>query len=377
MKDGSKKPTDKAVPSAPAPVARKAGFARTAARFGLAALLFLAAFWVFDRLLFSLLRASALGYYRSLVAEGTLGLERRAIYGQGESDLLYFGTSRARHALDLPLLAARLKMRAIREAEIGHFPRYSYYFYERYRRGRRKPGLIVYGLDYFMFEKRTLPKDLAGLGIRIDDESMNPRTGKNPSSPLLSRASRLYRLKPEIDTYLTQAMNFGANFQPQDDDGLDPKWLRSKRRNRNPNGPTGPDDVRPDHFSKRAYTRFPGIEGEYLERLLVQFESEGIPVVFLLIPDYVATNETNFEQAKFKEDVRRLAARHANIRVLDFNAPARFDSNKRAFFLDGRWGSTNCHLSPKGTAELTRRVLPELRRILVRTDRAQTLTPRQ
>ena len=349
---------------------------RTTIRAGLLIVLFAAAFLFFDRALFSLLRSSALGYYRSLATEGTLGLERRAIYGQGASDLLYFGTSRARHALDFPLLAARLKMRVIREAEIGHFPQYSYYFYERYRRDRRKPGLVVYGLDYFMFEKKTLPQDLAQLGIRIDDQSLSPRTAANPSSPLLSRVSWLFRLKPEIDTYLAQAMSFGASFQPQDGDGLEPKWLRSKRRKHAPNAGQDSPGPRPPRFSRRPYRGFPGDEGDYLERLLAQFEREGIPVIFFLIPDYIATNETNLELEKFKADARRLAARHSNIRVLDFNTAARFDLDERANFLDGDWGKSNCHLSPKGTAELTRRFIPELRRILAKTGRG-TLKPGQ
>ncbi len=350
---------------------------RQALRAGLLVVLFLAAFLIFDRALFSLFRSSALGYYRSLTAEGTLGLERRAVYGQGASDLLYFGTSRARHALDFPLVAARLKMRVIREAEIGHFPRYSYYFYERYRRSRRKPGLVVYGLDYFMFEKKTLPKDLAMLGIQIDDESMNPRTASNPSSPLLSRVSRLFRLKPEFDAYLTQAMAFGANVQPPAEDGLDPKGLRPKRRKRAPNASQDPADSRPLKFSKRPYRGFPGDEGDYLERLLARFEREGIPVIFFLIPDFIGTNETNFELEKFKADARRLAARHSNIRVIDFNTPARFDIRNRANFLDGDWGRSNCHLSPSGTAGLTRRFIPELRRILSKMGQVRTLTPRQ
>jgi hypothetical protein len=363
----------------PGSKSRAPGFVRKTGLGLLSVLLFLLCFVVSDRLLFTGLRALSLRSFRTLEAQGTLGLERKAVYGRGKSDLLYFGTSRARHALNLPLISARLRMRVIREAEIGHFPRYAYYFYERYRRERRKPAVAVYGMDYFMFEKRTLPRDLAQLGIRIDDESLNPRTAANPSNPLLSRLSWLFRLKPEIDTLLNQAMDFGSKPRPDDEEGPNPtpRWAPAMRKRRSSDEDRGPAGVRPASFSRRPYRSFPGDEGRYLARLLVRLEQDGIPVFLLLIPDYVATNETNFEQDKFKADVRRIAARHANVRVLDFNTPLRFDLDKRAYFLDGEWGRSNCHLSPEGTAELTRRFLPELERSLLALRKARTSQPRQ
>ena len=64
---------------------------------GLSLGLFVLTFFVFDRLLLFGLRAGAARYYASLKAD-KLRSRHTAIYGQGDGDLLIFGSSRARYA---------------------------------------------------------------------------------------------------------------------------------------------------------------------------------------------------------------------------------------------------------------------------------------
>ena len=122
--------------------------------------------------------------------------------------------------------------------------------------------------------------------------------------------------------------------------------------------------ARPGHWQKRAYRLLPGVEGAYLEKLIALMGREGLPVFLLIIPDYIGTNETNFEQDKFKADIRSLAARHKNAFVFDLNRPDRFPLDDPRYFSDGAWGKSNCHLSALGEKEFSRKVAREVRRIL-------------
>lgn len=330
------------------------------AKAGLWILVFAVSFVAFDRLFLFGLRAGAARYYASLKAD-RLRSKQTAIYGQGDGDLLIFGSSRARYAFGQDSLSVRLNKRVIKEAAAGRFPKFFYYFYMKYRKDNSKPKVLLYGLDYFMFEKQSSPDELARLDKSIKLDSLNPAGAVNPASPLLSRVSLLFRKKPEIDGLLTQLLKFDAA----------PRTEENDRTNDEPAGPTTYKFyvVKPDRWQTRPYQPFPGVEGYFLEKLLTALEEDGVPVFLVLIPDSVATNDTNFEQDEFKANVRALAARHKNADVLDLNQPDIFDLGNTLLFNDGAWGRSNCHLTNRGMADFSRKLA-----VMIREARSQGTT---
>jgi len=328
--------------------------------FGLG-LLLAVSFWAWDRLLFTALRVSAARYYASLGTD-TLQLRKGTFYGSGDGDILVLGSSRARYAFAQDILSSRLNKRVVKEAGAGEFPKHNYYFYQKWRLGFPRPKLVLYGLDYFMFEKDSDLQKLARLGKNIELAALNPHGRVNPSWPLLSRVSWLFRMKPEIDGFLGDLMKFDRGAEAGGEDA--PRAAPKPGRKRRPAGWKGRQTlaVKPESWATRAYRALPGVEGAYLERLLQDLEQDNVPVFLVMIPDYVGANDTNFEQAKFKADMRALAARFSRVRILDFNHADRFDLEDAGNFWDGAWGKSNCHLSLKGMKDFTARLAAELER---------------
>jgi hypothetical protein len=331
-------------------------------------LLFALAFLAFDRLAFWGLREAATHYYMSL-SEEPLRSKKTTISGQG-GDLLVFGTSRARAAFSQDALAARLSKRIVKEAAAGRYPSFFYYYYRKYRRLEPRPKGIIYGLDYFVFEKRSQTAQLARLDKSIQLDSLSPGGGTNRASPFLSRVSWLFRRKPEIDGFLSELMHLEqAAAAGETGDGPEeprPASHPGRKRRRAAEKVLGTMRTRPAEWTRRPYRPFPGVEGEFLERLLALTEAEGVPVFLVILPDYVGTNETNFEQDNYKSDIRGLAARHRNVHFLDFNRLDKFNLNNPDLFQDGGWGRSNCHLSGRGVRIISREISPAIRRILGR-----------
>jgi hypothetical protein len=327
------------------------------AQVGVSVLVFAVSFVAFDRLLFTLVRQSAAHYYASM---GKEAYRYRLGCGQGDGELLIFGSSRAMVALRCYFLSSRLNKRVIFEAEEGKFPRYYYYFYQKYRQSFRKPKAVLYGVDYFMFDKKSYPARLARLGKDIQLETMDPAPAAGGRFPLLSRVSWLLRKKPDIDNFLIDLLRL------KNGPGVENTDL-GEGGNRKTSRPRIYISVKPRRWQTFAYQKFPGVEGAYLEQLLTALERENIPVLLTIIPDFWGTNETNFEQNKFKSDIKALAARHHKVFVLDFNRSELFNLKDLELFADGGWGRTNCHLSPKGREILTRLLVPKVRQVLGET----------
>jgi hypothetical protein len=118
-----------------------------------------------------------------------------------------------------------------------------------------------------------------------------------------------------------------------------------------------------------GYARYPGLEGEFLLKLLRAWQADGVRVVFVYPPDFEATRRTNVEHDAFIAEIRRLTAGCATCAVLDYSDPARFPISNAAFFWDGGFGNPNSHLSKAGAEAFTRVFLPDVRRVLSEFDR--------
>lgn len=327
---------------------------------GLSALVFAASFLAFDRLLWLGLRQSASAYYASLKPD-TLKSKKAVIFGQGDGDILIFGSSRADCAFRLDTLSARLNKRIIKESGVGRFPRFYYYFYKKYRLENPRPKILFYGVDYFMFEKESSPEELACLDKTIKLDALNPAGAVNDASPFLSRVSWLYRTKPDIDTYIGSLIKLEFVPAAPGKEGIDAAPMEEEPappRRRPLVLPFG-SQIRADQaiqYRTRKYMSHPGAEGAYLQKLLAALELDGVRVFLVIIPDYAGTNDTNFEQKKYKKDIFALARPFRNAVVLDFNRRDRFGLSRPELFWKGDWGKSNCHLSYEGMTQFSRKL---------------------
>jgi len=321
-------------------------------------------FFLFDRLLFLALRFGAARTYASLQAQE---FPWRKPAGTGTGQILILGTSRSNFGFDDDVLSAALNKSVYKEARAGGYPQYQYYFYQKYKKVFRRPSLVIYGLDYFIFEKDSADLNLVRLKENVFWERMNPRRAVNPASPWLSRVSWLYRLKPKTDEWLADLWNSLGRLDEGEVNaarGSSPRTLLPRIRRGRPRGV--PREVivdKPLSWDKRFYTPFPGKEGLFLDRLLGDLDADGVPVFLVFLPDHVGSNETNFEQEKFKDDIRRLAAGHPQARIIDFNTPEKFDLKNFDLFWNGGWGVTNCHLDDKGARLFTGQLAREIKKI--------------
>lgn len=331
--------------SAVSPSWKKRLLSSSALRIAAGALLLGAFFLFFDRLFFAVLKSAVGHYYTSLAVKTFPAKESR---GGGTGEALVFGSSRTRQAVDYAQLSAILNMRILVEAQAGIFPRYGYYFYEKFRRTRGRPRLVIFGLDYFEFEKESSLRFFIKLDGGVNLDILDPEGAINPASPGFSRLSWLYRLKPKIDDFLMDALRF-----ERAEAGIDAVDPKSSPRN-------DPDSAESDSDPptaigsgaqplKRQYQPFPGVEGRFLKALLDDLESEGIPSFLVIIPDHVNTNAVNFQGDLFRRDMQALASRFKYTRLLDFNLPEKFPLHDPTMFQEGGSVRSNCHLSAKGS----------------------------
>jgi hypothetical protein len=225
----------------------------------------------------------------------------------------------------------------------------------------RKPRVVIYGLDYFMFANPSDP----GLLRRFGDTVGRASAPAALWPPLLTVAHKakddqaILRILEQLQLRLASAM---GEFNP-DDDVADMEAY------------TGRTDSRvvqrmpPQGFATVGYARYPGLEGEFLDQLLRAWRDDGVEVVFVYPPDYEATRRTNIEHDAFIAEIRQLTADCATCAVLDYSTPARFPTSNAAFFWDGGFGNPNSHLSKAGAEAFTRIFLPDVRRVVSELDR--------
>jgi len=252
-----------------------------------------------------------------------------------------------------------LVKRIYKEAGGGKFPQYSYYFYKKYRAKFQKPKLVIYGCDYFMFSRNSNGLGMVRMGTKWTRENMAPDQETSPSVSWLGRTSWLYRMKPKIDEFLTDMCRLDE--RPEDEEALPlrvgSELIETRGLARNADrGVRGVAIHEPRNWAKQFYHPFPGREGLYLQGLLDALGRDGVPTFMVFIPEYIGSYETNFEQRRFKDDIRRLASSYPKVHVLDFDTPEKFDLMNLELFWDGGWGVTNSHLNDEGMRLFSRQL---------------------
>jgi hypothetical protein len=282
---------------------------------------------------------------------------------------LILGTSRTFEALHPALIANQSGVRAFKEASKGKGLRYHYEFYRLYREVVGKPRLVIYGLDYFMFANPSDPGLLRRFGGAVSRASAP--TALWP--PLLTLAHKaeddqtILRILEQFQLRLTSAM---GEFDPNDD-VADMEAYTGRTDSRVDERPAGAG------FSTVGYARYPGLEGEFLVKLLRAWQDDGVQVVFVYPPDYEATRRTNIEHDALIAEVRQLTAQCATCAVLDYSSPSSFPTSNAAFFWDGGFGNPNSHLSKAGAEAFTRIFLPDVRRVVSGFARLPSAEPRK
>ena len=316
-----------------------------------AAAVFAVALLLFDRLL-----VSAIDGIDARLERDTAVLSKlAALPAPAAYEWLILGTSRGYEGIHPALIQREFGVRAFKEAYKGKGLRYQYEFYRLYRQVVRPPRVVVFTLDYFMFDTPSDPLQLRRLG------PAGAPDGRARPAPwglrLVSHRSQVERTVLRI-LERVQA-RIGGGFDP-DHRVADMEAYTGEPVSR------VVERAEPAEFRRADYRPHPGIEGEYFDRLIREWAAEGIVVVLVYPPDYVGTRETNVGHEAFIADVRRLVRACPTCSVLDYAGAERFPIATAKYFLDGGYGNTNSHLSQSGAALFHRVWMADVKEVLAR-----------
>ena len=308
--------------------------------------------FLFDRLLFLGIRSGESRYYGSI---SSYALEDKfaAARDRGEYPVLILGTSRTFDGIHPRHIYNQLGVRAFKEAFVGKGPMYSYFFYQEYRRHMGIPRVVIYGVDYFMFNitserhwMKRFPADL------IDAHYF-----KAGPSLLLANKRQIDELSNLMLNNLKERTGGDLNYQIERD------WARMESYVGVPS-PGKIDEAEPQRFARQNFAGFPGKEGEYFALLLDQLQKDRVQVMLVGLPEYIGTYWTNRNHNRFQQVFGKFARRLPGVFFYNYNRPEKFDLARAELFIDGGYGFTNSHLSSTGSAMLGRMLADDLRQHL-------------
>jgi len=250
---------------------------------------------------------------------------------------LILGTSRTYEGLHPSLLKSE-KVVPFKWGYQGHGPEYNYYFYKLYKKIYKIPRLLIYGMDYFIYNISSSTFSLNEIGKNKAEELLEDFF--SPSLLLLRNKSQydillndILKIKNNPDVSLYKRISDMQNYT-----GVQKSLLKGCKVN----------TIKPLKMARSPFFRPPGREGIYFTKLLDELNSDNVKVVLVVIPDYIGTYKTNFSHKIFRRHVRRLEDKYKNIKIINYNIPGRFNLKNESLFLDGGYGFSNSHLSKKG-----------------------------
>ena len=305
-------------------------------------MLWLALFlFLFDRGLFYLIISAENRFYR----DPSFAESFQEFIKAKPFSTLILGTSRSFAAFQPDSFETILGQEAFIEARSGKGPKYNWFFYEFYKKCAGPPKVVVYGIDYFIFQTKSKERWLA----RFDriHESFAP----------FSTPSLLLKNKNGIEDFLVDVI---ARMGPAENKAFrsTQDFVKAQDYVGRETTPGKVVTQKPRDLHVQRYRAYPGKEGPYLKRLLEEWGRDGVTVLLIIIPDHIGTNETNFEQQKSLKNLKRLTRGYPNVHIYNFNLSNAFPLEREEYFYNGGWGNGNCHLSKKG-AELFNRLLLE------------------
>lgn len=235
----------------------------------------------------------------------------------------------------------------------GFGPKYNYYFYKLYKKIKKKPKVVILGVDYFIYTLFSSPSALAELNAGPD---------KGFTLNYLDPSILLLKNKRKIDVVLKdiiRSLSHVENFPFRDIDKIQSYTGSTKMGLKNYKVHT----ERSGSFKGSAFTKPPGSEGEYFFKMLDELREDKVNLILVVIPEYIGTFRTNKFQRIFRMHLKKLKKEYDNIRVLNYNYIKKFDLGDDSLFLDGGYGYTNSHLSKKGAKVFNRMLKKDLENI--------------
>ena len=306
-------------------------------------------FLLLDRGLFFLISLAENGFYK----EKTYNQRFTDYVKERHFNMLILGTSRTYEALH-PVYFKETKIwNPFKEAQFGKNPKYNYYFYKEYKKVAGIPEVVVYGIDYFIFNTTSNKRWLARFDLIDDDRDY------------LGTPSMLISNKLEIDDFMNDII-----------DRFREKWegIQADRNRMDFVDIQGYIGTQPEKsevvakkprvFKKQKYRVYPGREGQYLKMLLEELHQDGVTVVLLILPDHFGTYRTNFNRRRLRMDLKRLSQGMPNVHIANYNLPKKFPLKNVSLFINGGWGRTNSHLSKEGAKRFSRMFIRDLTHLL-------------
>jgi hypothetical protein len=326
-------------------------------KFALAILGFLPLLFLCDRGLFRLFLTIEPGRDASSSLEDKLN----AVSGKEQYEVLVLGTSRAFNAI-LPIYVNPvIGSRLFKESSAGKGPKYNYYFYRRYRKIMGVPKVVVYGIDYFLFNIAS-PLRLMN---RFPECRKTSDDGASGVSLLLANKNR-------IDQYINAMM-----IQYQEESRLKPGAFKPEKNLADMEAYAGGRVYDPSHvvteipadFEKKRsrFSPYPGKEGSYFAALLKELKKDNVTILLVTIPDHIGTFRTYKEYRLFiKEHLKMLKKLDYKGRwfLIDYDSPSLFPMDDTDCFINGGYGASNSHLSAKGAKIYSKMFAQDLKKIL-------------
>ena len=326
-------------------------------RFALAILGFLPLLFLCDRGLFRLFLTIEPGRDTSSSLQDKL----KAVPGKERYEVLVMGTSRAFNAI-LPIYVNPvIGSRLFKESFAGKGPKYNYYFYRKYRKIMGVPKVVVYGIDYFLFNigsSRRLMRRFPECRKTSDD-------GASGISLLLANKNR-------IDQCINAML-----IKDQKESRLKPRASNPEKSLADMEAFAGGRVYDPSHVvteipadfeKKRARFRpYPGKEGAYFAALLKELKKDNVTILLVTIPDHIGTFRTYKEYSPFiKEHLKMLKKLNYEGRwfLIDYDSPSLFPMDDTDCFINGGYGGINCHLSAKGAKIYSNMFAQDLKKIM-------------
>jgi hypothetical protein len=305
-----------------------------------------------DRLLFVLIRKAESSYYKQ---NTTYSLHDKFAMINKKSDyrILIFGTSRTYESIHPLYIKNQLGIKAFKEAFVGKGPMYNYYFYQEYKKQMGIPRVVIYGVDYFMYNITTSRSWMQRFNMDVIDSLYYQRG----LSMLLANKGKIDSFCNTLLNNLQNDLNRVEHAQIEQDNVLMENYL----------GADGAGDVvtqEPPQYDTVYFFQYPGQEGVYFARLLEELHRDKVTVLLVSLPDYIGTYRTNKFHRKYLRAFRYYQRIYDNVHFLNYNQIEKFDLANPSYFFNGGYGKTNSHLSRSGAEILNRMLIADLRQYL-------------
>ena len=310
-------------------------------KFALAILGFLPLLFLCDRGLFRLFRiVEPVSFTYS-----SLGDKLKEVPDKSRYEVLVLGTSRTFNAILPKFVNPVIGSKVFREAASGKAPKYHRHFYRMYRKIMGVPKVVVYGIDYFLFNIESQP-----LLLKRFPEC------RELSGPTSSGVSLLLANKNRIDQYLNS-----LQIQFQEKSGMAPQRFDPEKNVADMEAYAGGrvhdpsqvvTEIPADFEKKRArFSPYPGKEGADFAELLRELKKDNVTILLVTIPDHIGTYRTYKNYKRFVQDHLNMLKRlddKGHCLLIDYDSPSLFPMDDRDCFINGGYGVTNSHLSTKG-----------------------------